>query len=376
MVEFEAALRDPERVDEAIALYGGDLLAEIYDDWVTSERERLRSLCLDALATLARTRRAERDFSRSLAAAAHLLTLDPWREDIVRLAMSVRYESGDAAGALAEYARFARKLGEEMGVAPMPETVALREAIVRNEALPGAIAAPRSSESSAWAARGPGVALRRAHARAGRAVRALAARGARHGTTVAIGGEAGRGKTRLTAELARGIEEQGGRVFAGGTSLPGSRMPYQLPFSKRCGSGAAVGRGAADVAGSDVPPAKTRPPCSSMPRANSAVKRVLPRPGGPPIATSVRARAPRAGKKGKRGPLARAPDEGQSRPRAAHAEDSSERGAAIAPGKASLRTIASRNATVSGMGATPSPPPTLRANRAYSAKAPAVPPDS
>jgi len=109
VLEFERAVADPHRLDEAVALYGGELLADIYDDWVLPERERLRSLCLDALATLARTRRAKRDYGRALGAVQRLLALDPWREDIVRLGIALRYESGDAAGALAEYARFGRK---------------------------------------------------------------------------------------------------------------------------------------------------------------------------------------------------------------------------------------------------------------------------
>ena len=41
--EFEAALADPERLEEAVALYAGDLLEALYDEWIVAPRERLRS---------------------------------------------------------------------------------------------------------------------------------------------------------------------------------------------------------------------------------------------------------------------------------------------------------------------------------------------
>ena len=56
VVEFEVA-RDPERVDEAIAesLRAAAICSRRFTTIGSrSERERLRSLCLDALATLAR----------------------------------------------------------------------------------------------------------------------------------------------------------------------------------------------------------------------------------------------------------------------------------------------------------------------------------
>ena len=50
---------------------------------------------------------------------------DPWREDTLRALMVLRYESGDRAGALAEYERFARMLRAELDAEPMPETSAV-----------------------------------------------------------------------------------------------------------------------------------------------------------------------------------------------------------------------------------------------------------
>jgi DNA-binding SARP family transcriptional activator len=107
VIEFELGVGQVATRANAVSLYAGDLLEEVYDDWIISERERLRGLCLDALAELVAAHREVREHSRALAYAHQLLRLDPWREDIVRSAISLRYEAGDSAGALAEFARFA-----------------------------------------------------------------------------------------------------------------------------------------------------------------------------------------------------------------------------------------------------------------------------
>jgi DNA-binding SARP family transcriptional activator len=73
-----------------------------------------------------------------------LLQADPWREDIVRGSMAVRYAGGDGAGVLAEFDRFARLLRAEMNASPMPETLVMREAIIRN-------AEPRQADAASHA---------------------------------------------------------------------------------------------------------------------------------------------------------------------------------------------------------------------------------
>ena len=47
--EFERLSSNPPTLDQAIALYRGDLLRDLYDDWIIFERERLRSLYFDDL---------------------------------------------------------------------------------------------------------------------------------------------------------------------------------------------------------------------------------------------------------------------------------------------------------------------------------------
>src|SRR5262245_18299952 len=76
----------PEAAEEAAALYRGDFLAGLtvaapaFEEWLMSERERLRELALDAFARLLARQRAAGDTPAALQSALRLLTLDPLQE--------------------------------------------------------------------------------------------------------------------------------------------------------------------------------------------------------------------------------------------------------------------------------------------------------
>jgi predicted ATPase/DNA-binding SARP family transcriptional activator len=230
VVSFEGLAASSETHAAAIDLYGGDLLEDVYDDWILAERERLRSRYLAILGESIERHRARREFAAAIAYAKRLLATDPWREDALRSLVAMRYESGDTAGALAEYEAFAKRLRDDLAIAPMPETVAVRQSILRSEAVPGSFGRPPEVDDATVEKKTAPTAtilpfvgrqreLATLHAAWARAARGLA-------TFVTIGGEAGVGKTRLTAEVARTVQAEGGRVFVGTTSSPES-TPYQ-----------------------------------------------------------------------------------------------------------------------------------------------------
>src|SRR5262249_33444370 len=130
VVEFERLGEAADTQQSAVELYTGDLLENIYDDWVLGERERLRARYFALLDELIDRYRAERNFAGAITCAKRVLSSDPWREDALRSLIALRYEAGDTAGALAEYDRFARRLRDELAIAPMPETVAVRQSIL------------------------------------------------------------------------------------------------------------------------------------------------------------------------------------------------------------------------------------------------------
>ncbi len=226
VLEFERLSERAETQGEAIELYAGDLLEDVYDDWVLEERERLRSRYLAVLNESLDRHRANREFTAAISYANRVLAADPWREDTMRTLVALRYESGDTAGALAEFDRFARRLRDELAIAPMPETIALRQSILRNESVPGSLqpVVPLEGRDARRAALVLPFVGRDRESSKLRAAWTRAARGA--GALVMISGEAGVGKTRLMSELARVVQAEGGRVLVGTTSAPES-TPYQ-----------------------------------------------------------------------------------------------------------------------------------------------------
>jgi DNA-binding SARP family transcriptional activator len=220
---FEEAIAGG-RDDVAIAAYAGELLPTLYDDWTATDRERLRTAFQGALDRTIERERSRRRFDLAIAAAKRLLTDDPWREDVVRRLIAIRYEAGDRAGALAEYEDFARALQTEMQVEPMPETIALRAAVLRGSS-------PSTSEPARVTNRvrppAPGLPFVGRDEELGAASeRWHDAADGRPGVLV-VAGEAGVGKSRFAAELARVVEREGGRVIRGETSAGGEHRPYE-----------------------------------------------------------------------------------------------------------------------------------------------------
>jgi DNA-binding SARP family transcriptional activator len=222
VAHYERLRADPARLEEAVAAYGGDLLEEIYDDWITAQRERLRQLYHADLTTLVVANRKGRSYAKAIEYAQRLLAADAWREDTLRHLMAARYESGDAAGALAEYDRFARALAAEMSAEPMPETAALRETIARGAPIPGTSDIPKAKTKRVPLPT-PFVGRERELGQL-RGFWNRAASG--EGALVLVRGEAGIGKSRLVSELALIAQAEGGRVVEGTTSWP-ERGPYE-----------------------------------------------------------------------------------------------------------------------------------------------------
>ena len=109
-------------LEEALALYRGDYLSEVYADWCASERDRLRGRYLAAMEELARLNADRGELQRAIELYQSLLTQDQYYEVAHRELMRCYYRQGDRASAIRQYQTCARILREEMGVNPMPET--------------------------------------------------------------------------------------------------------------------------------------------------------------------------------------------------------------------------------------------------------------
>lgn len=221
--EFAEASSDRRRLSEAIDLYRGDLLPEVYDEWLDAIRERLRNTYLRCLSERVSEARRNADLGLAIEMARKVLAVDPWREDMVRRIVAMRYESGDRAGALSEYAAFAKRLRAEMDAEPMAETAAVAERITRGHAPADEDGEAESPVVASGSAVLPFVGRRDEMERL-LETWSRVARG--RGACAFIGGEPGIGKSRMALEFAHAVEDRGGRVLVGATSSP-EAVPYE-----------------------------------------------------------------------------------------------------------------------------------------------------
>ncbi|WP_319453005.1 MULTISPECIES: bacterial transcriptional activator domain-containing protein [unclassified Mycobacterium] len=141
VVEFESAVDAGDRFlsegataaaidsyQNAVLLYRGDLTSDA-DISGLLERERLRAVCLNALARLADANFALENYEQALAYAVRLLGVDPCREDAHRMTMRAYVRLGARAQALRQYNVCRLILAEEFDATPEPATEQLFQLI-------------------------------------------------------------------------------------------------------------------------------------------------------------------------------------------------------------------------------------------------------
>jgi DNA-binding SARP family transcriptional activator len=112
----QAAAR--EALEEAVALYQGDLLPSCYDDWIRPERERLSQAFTGALEQLGLLLEGQREYRAAIGHARRMLQRDPLHEGTCRRLMRLHALTGDRAAALRVYHTCATALERELGMEP------------------------------------------------------------------------------------------------------------------------------------------------------------------------------------------------------------------------------------------------------------------
>jgi DNA-binding SARP family transcriptional activator len=227
--EHQVAHGTPEALQDAVALYCGDLLEGFnvkepaFEDWLRAERERLRSLAVEALKKLLAHYVGQNVTGTAAQFAIRLLALEPFDEAVHRALMSLYAESGRRSAALRQYEECVELLGRELGVEPEAETRELYSRLIADH-----VRLPSASDTSRTDARvtrtappplvlrpPPGIALvgrqddlkwledLRLHAQRGQPQLAL------------LIGEAGVGKSRLVGELAFRAQRHKAEILLG-----------------------------------------------------------------------------------------------------------------------------------------------------------------
>ncbi len=202
----------PDSLERAASLYRGDLLEGLpaqgphpsaFEDWLETERERLRELALETLAKLVVVQRSAGLPERALASALRLLSLDPLQEAAHRTVMRLLVQLGRRTAALRQYQACVNVLRRELHVEPEEETRQLYRDILRRQ--PILAATEPGLRTAGWpAAVSPSgdVALVGREEEISRIRAWLAKVGGGSGQTALLVGETGAGKSRLVAELA------------------------------------------------------------------------------------------------------------------------------------------------------------------------------
>ncbi|MCX7792761.1 MAG: transcriptional regulator [Chloroflexaceae bacterium] len=118
------------RFRQAISLYGGPFLPDcLYEDWSVVERERLELLFTEASLRLGNLLLEDGNPHEAIGLAWRVLEYDQAQEEAYQLLMRAYGILGERSTALRLYNRCVAALHQELGVEPLPETVAIYQKI-------------------------------------------------------------------------------------------------------------------------------------------------------------------------------------------------------------------------------------------------------
>ena len=150
LAEFERCV-DEDRLEAALELCRGELLAGLDDDWVYEHRDEHRERVAGVLARLAARAEDAQDLPAAIEFTRRQAALDPLAEEPQRDLMRRLAAGGDRAAAIRAFERFSRKLRDELRIMPSKATRELAEMLRR-----GAEPAEPPPASPAPAARADG----------------------------------------------------------------------------------------------------------------------------------------------------------------------------------------------------------------------------
>ncbi|MGD8328320.1 MAG: tetratricopeptide repeat protein [Acidobacteriota bacterium] len=111
---------DPDAV--GLESYGDDLLVDFYDDWVSVDRDALRSLYLNTLLEMTRQMRSQSEYERAIELAQRVLASDRANERAHQHLMFCHAALGDRVAALRQYEACRNALQDELAVPPFSAT--------------------------------------------------------------------------------------------------------------------------------------------------------------------------------------------------------------------------------------------------------------
>lgn len=111
--------------DVNLELFAEDLLPDWYDEWLASDRERLRQLRLNALEAMSASLVSAGQVHAAVQAALCAVASEPLRESANRVLIEAYLAEGNRADALRHFRSFAQLLSRELGLRPTQPLVDL-----------------------------------------------------------------------------------------------------------------------------------------------------------------------------------------------------------------------------------------------------------
>jgi DNA-binding SARP family transcriptional activator len=222
-------LRVAGQADEALALLEGPFLPGLDDEWALEAQDEHRDRLVSLLEELASAAERDGDLRQAVALTRRQAALEPLSEEIHRALMRRLDAAGDRGAALAEYTELRSRLVTRLRTGPSQETQHLADALREGAAAATPTAFPvRLLRADRAAFVGRTTELSRIEA-AWRRVTA----GGGAAQVVLLAGEAGIGKSRITARFAAEASASGATVLYGACEEQ-SLVPY-APFSEAIG---------------------------------------------------------------------------------------------------------------------------------------------
>jgi DNA-binding SARP family transcriptional activator/tetratricopeptide (TPR) repeat protein len=239
-----ASAADPASAQQAVDLYRSDFLSGFslrdspeWEEWRDHVSDRLRGTLDRLLGGLVDHHAGRGEFDTAIAMAQRRLTLDPLHEPAHQSLIKLYAWSGQRTAAMRQYRACVRVLDRELGVAPLPATTQLYDAVRRDRlgAPPLVAITPTAPSPAAVEEAGRDVSALppRTTPFVGRLVELAqldqsVQRAASSGATVSVVGEVGSGKTALldafaalqpAAVVVRGHEGEQTLAFAAAADL-------------------------------------------------------------------------------------------------------------------------------------------------------------
>lgn len=107
-----------EEIDLAAIAAAGELLPDLYEDWLLMERERFRQLRVHALEALCNRLTAASRFAEAVDAGLAAVEFEPCRESAHRALIKAHLAEGNPSEAARQYRTYVRLAADELGVEP------------------------------------------------------------------------------------------------------------------------------------------------------------------------------------------------------------------------------------------------------------------